>query len=173
MDERLKLFIGRTGVVAMGIIAYVLAIHAEGVYNLVKDASSFGSAEIFVVLMFGLFTKFGQSRSAVGALLSGAIVWFVSHYLLKFPLSYVIALGASLLSYIALAATERFLLHTQIGTGTGGGGHSPIARGQGEYVGGRGRGRVSVRKRRNEYVKNEISFCTNHLGYPGWKQYSS
>lgn len=100
MKERRKLLVNRIGVIVMGILAYGLALHAEGIYNLVKDASSFGSAGIFVVIIFGLFTKFGNSKSAVIALFSGTIVWFIFHYLVHFEWSYLLSLTVALISYL-------------------------------------------------------------------------
>ncbi len=105
--ERQKLLLNRVGVVAMGLFAYVLALHAEGVYHLVKEASSFGSAGIFVVVMFGLFTSFGGSRSATSCLLTGASVWLVAEYGYDLSFSYLTALTASVLTYAAVGLIDR------------------------------------------------------------------
>jgi Na+/proline symporter len=100
MSERRKLLFSRLGVAAMGVIAYFLALHAEGVYHLVKDASSFGSAGIFVVMLFGLFTRFGGVRSALVSLSAGAAVWIVSYYFFEFEWSYLLSLLAALVGYL-------------------------------------------------------------------------
>ena len=105
--EGTKVFTERMGVFLMGIVAYVLALYAEGVYNLVKDASSFGSAGIFVVFIFGMFTGIGGTRSALVSLVVGAVVWVIGHYLIGFELSYLLALASSLAAYLALAAFDR------------------------------------------------------------------
>ena len=63
-----------------GVIAYILALYAESVYQLVKDASAFGSAGIFVAVVFGLFTNLGGARSAVAALITGVAVWLWGAY---------------------------------------------------------------------------------------------
>jgi solute:Na+ symporter, SSS family len=107
MTDKQRLFTGRAGVVVMGCMAYVLALHAEGVYNLVLDASSFGSAGLFVVAIFGLFTKFGGSNSAIAALISGAVVWVTGNYLFDFELSYIASLSAAFGMYILTALFER------------------------------------------------------------------
>ena len=106
MPERRKLLIGRLGVVVMGAIAYLLALHAEGVYHLVKDASAFGSAGIFVVMIFGLFTKLGGVRSALATLTTGAAVWIVSYYFFEFEWSYLLSLLVALLAYLSVAFVE-------------------------------------------------------------------
>ena len=59
IDERGKVLFARIGVVVFGIAAYALALGAEGIYELVATASAFGSAGIFVVGLFGLFSRFG------------------------------------------------------------------------------------------------------------------
>lgn len=108
MNEKQKLLINRIGVIVMGIVAYVLALHAEGIYRLVKDASSFGSSGIFVVVIFGLFTKFGTHKSALAALISGTVVWFVAHYVIHFQWSYLLSLSIAFLSYLILGFFERW-----------------------------------------------------------------
>jgi Na+/proline symporter len=105
--EKQKLLLNRVGVVVMGLFAYVLALHAEGVYHLVKEASSFGSAGIFVVVMFGLFTSFGGSRSAWSCLLTGASVWVVAEYGYGLSFSYLTALAASVLIYVTVGLIDR------------------------------------------------------------------
>jgi len=106
MTERRKLLISRLGVVAMGAIAYLLALHAEGVYHLVKDASPFGSAGIFVVMLFGLFTRFGGVSSALVTLISGAVVWIVSYYFFEFEWSYLLSLLVALVAYLSVGLVE-------------------------------------------------------------------
>ncbi len=107
MTEKQRLFTNRMGVFVLGCIAYVLALHAEGVYNLVLDASSFGSAGLFVAVLFGLFTKFGGARSAIAALINGAAVWIVGNYIIELELSYLLSLAAAFGSYVLMAMTER------------------------------------------------------------------
>lgn len=95
ITEKGKLLLERSGVVIMGFLAFVLAVYAEGVYNLVKDASAFGSSGIFILMMIGIFTKFGNSSSAVSALIAGATTWIIGHYVLENELSYVLSLSIS------------------------------------------------------------------------------
>jgi Na+/proline symporter len=107
LTDRQRLFTNRIGVFVMGCVAYVLALHAEGVYNLVLDASSFGSAGLFVVVIFGLFTKFGGARSAIAAMLVGAIIWIVGNYIVDLELSYLLALSGSFGIYVLIACGEK------------------------------------------------------------------
>lgn len=109
-QDKHRLTIVRSLVIIMGVLAYLLALHAEGIYRLVKDASSFGSAGIFVVLVFGLFTRFGSERSAVAALIAGASVWIICHYFFAFKWSYILSLSLSLTCYVFVAFAERLAL---------------------------------------------------------------
>lgn len=98
-SDRMKLRLDRAGVVIMGILAYVFAIHAEGVYELVKDASALGSAGIFVVVMIGVFSKWGGERSAMAALISGLVTWLMATYVFHFDWAYTAAIVTSAVTY--------------------------------------------------------------------------
>ena len=107
MTERRKVQVARIGVAVFGVIAYVLAIHAQGVHDLVEEASSFGSAGIFVVVLFGLFGKFGGGRSAVAALLTGLVVWILAAYIFKPEHPYLISLAAAFGAYVLAGLLEK------------------------------------------------------------------
>jgi Na+/proline symporter len=104
LDERGKVLVARLGVVVFGIAAYALALGAEGIYELVATASAFGSAGIFVVGLFGLFSRFGGAASAHAALAAGMLVWAAGEYWLGWSTPYIAAVAAALLAYL-LAAT--------------------------------------------------------------------
>ena len=101
MPEGSKVQIARIGVAVFGIIAYVIALFAEGVYALVEEASAFGSAGIFTVIVFGLFTRVGAAKSAYAALLAGIILWVFGAYVFAFPYPYITSLAGAVLAYLA------------------------------------------------------------------------
>ncbi|HET9481661.1 MAG TPA: sodium:solute symporter family protein [Candidatus Polarisedimenticolia bacterium] len=107
MSERSKLSLARGGVVAGGLIAYVLAMNAEGVYHLVEEASSFGSAGLFVILVFGLFTRIGGPASAAAALMAGVIAWLIGAYAAGWSRPFLASIGCALAAYLATAALAR------------------------------------------------------------------
>lgn len=107
MPERTKVRIARSGVALFGLLAYVLAIYADKVYDLVKEASSFGSAGIFVVVLFALFSKFGGWKSAAASLVTGVLVWILGAYILVLPYPYLVSLGASFAAYVGVGIGER------------------------------------------------------------------
>jgi Na+/proline symporter len=101
-----KVNIARTMVLASGIIAFALALNAGRVYTLVEEASAFGSAGIFTVVMFGLFTSFGGAISAGVTLASGMLAWVVGHHVLDLATPYLVSLSVALASYILVASWE-------------------------------------------------------------------
>ena len=104
-DERTKVRVARAVVVLFGALAYLLATRAEGVFELVEQASAFGSAGALVTAIFGLFTGWGGSRAAIATLLAGVLT-YVSAVLAGFMAPFLLSLAASLLTYLVVAAWE-------------------------------------------------------------------
>jgi len=104
-----KVRVARICVIVGGVLAYVLALHAEGIYHLVEEASAFGSAGIFVTAVIGLFSRFGYTRAAYGALIAGTGTWVAGEYVLALPQPYLTSVAAALTAYMLLAATEQRL----------------------------------------------------------------
>lgn len=109
LSEAWKVRSARIGVAGFGLLAYGMALYAEGVYALVEQASAFGSAGIVVVVTFGLFTRLGGPASALASLLAGVVVWVVGSYVLGLSWAYLAALGSAVAAYAGTAAIERGL----------------------------------------------------------------
>ena len=107
LSEARKVRVARVGVAVGGVIALGLALQAESIFELVESASSFGSAGIFVVMVFGLAGGFGGARAAAGALAAGVGVWLAATYLWKWELPYLASLAGALVAYVLLGLTER------------------------------------------------------------------
>lgn len=107
MTEAQKVRIARWGVALFGVLAYGMALYAEGVYALVEEASSFGSAGIFVALVIGLFSRWGGAGSAAAALLAGVVAWVLGAYVLDLAYPYLVSLAAALAGYAIIALFER------------------------------------------------------------------
>jgi Na+/proline symporter len=101
-DER-KVRVARFGVLAFGVIAYMLALHAEGVFSLVEQASAFGSAGTLVTVCFGLFTQWGDARAAVTTLVMG-LVAYLTALGAGSPIPFLLSLAAALASYVLVAS---------------------------------------------------------------------
>src|SRR5690606_19556580 len=107
LGERAKVRAARLGVLVFGVIAYALALHADGVYELVLEASAFGSAGVFVVGTFALFSRVGDAGAAMAGLVAGLVSWIAAAYLLDLPYPYLASLAASFVTYVGAAALER------------------------------------------------------------------
>jgi len=95
-------------VIATGLISYGLAFSAEGVYDLVEDASAFGGAGIFVVMAFALKTRFGGTAAAFAALASGAAVQIAGTYFGLVPWPFTSSLVVSTVAYSTVTLLARF-----------------------------------------------------------------
>ena len=107
MSDRRKLLLARTGVVVFGGVAYALALGADSVFKLVQQANGVGSSGIFVVIVFGLFTRFGGKRAGFATLIVGFATWACGTYVTEWEYTYLISLGASLGTYVAVGMFER------------------------------------------------------------------
>ncbi len=105
-SERTKVAVARASVAMLGVIAYLLALRATHISDLVELASAFASAGIFVTLVFGLFTRLGGELSAVAAMASGALVWLVGSHVFDIEAPYVAGLASAALAYIVVAQFE-------------------------------------------------------------------
>lgn len=107
LSEVGKVRLARAGVLVAALIAFVLAIQAESIFALVESSSSFGGAGVFVVMAFGLFTRFGTRRSAWAALFVGAGVWIGAERVAGIQWPYLASLGAATLAYGLAGVMER------------------------------------------------------------------
>lgn len=105
-DERVKVRLARAGVLAFGVIAYVQAVRAEGVFELVEDASAFGSAGTLVTVCFGLFTTVGGAAAAALTLVAGMVAYLAGTWG-GFAYPFLLSLGLSLATYLLVAYVER------------------------------------------------------------------
>jgi len=103
LTEGAKVRIARWGVATFGVLAYLMALGAERVYELVEEASAFGSAGIVTVVCFGLFTRVGGEASALAALLTGVVTWVVGAHVAEWPYPYLTSLAAAIAAYVAVA----------------------------------------------------------------------
>jgi Na+/proline symporter len=117
LSERAKVRTARVAVTSFGLIAYGLALRSEGISDLVETASAFASAGVFVALVFGLFSSFGGSASALAALGLGSAVWFAGKFVLDLSAPYLTGLSAAIVGYVLVALIERFRLGKSQGAG--------------------------------------------------------
>jgi Na+/proline symporter len=119
LTDRQKIRAARIGVAVFGVVAYFIALYGGGINELVATASALGSAGIFVVGMFGLFSRVGGAASAYAALVAGMLVWAAGEYWLDWSTPYIAALAASLAAYLLAAGFARVLEVEAQGAGRG------------------------------------------------------
>lgn len=107
MSEAGRVRTARACVVGFGALAWGLAVTAEGVLDLVQEASAFASAGVFVCVAMALFTRVGGARAAAAALVAGAAAWVVGAYVVDLPLPYLGSLAAAALGYAGGTQWER------------------------------------------------------------------
>jgi Na+/proline symporter len=101
-----RLRVARVGVFACGVAAWAIASSAEGVFALVEEASSFGTAGGLVTVCFGLFTRFGGPWAA-GTTLVGALAVYLGATYGGLATPFLASLASALLLYVAVGAWER------------------------------------------------------------------
>lgn len=104
-DELRKVRASRAGVVAFGLIAYVLATNAEGVFALVEEASAFGSAGALVTAAFALFSRWGGPRAAIATLVAGMLA-YIGANVMGVLAPYLVSLAVSLTTYITVSVID-------------------------------------------------------------------
>ena len=102
-----RLWSVRLTVLALSVVAYLLSLTVERIKDLVETASAFGSAGAFIVVVFGVYTRFGGPASAVTSLLAGILMWAWGKYLFGLKAPYLVGLGSALLVYVLVALSER------------------------------------------------------------------
>ncbi|MBM3290639.1 MAG: sodium:solute symporter, partial [Candidatus Hydrogenedentes bacterium] len=107
ITEAGKVRLARICVVVFGIAAYAFAIQDASVHEKVEAASSFGSAGIFVVGVFALFTRIGGKWAAGASLLTGSGAWLAGNYAVELSYPYLVALASALIVYLIIAAVEQ------------------------------------------------------------------
>jgi SSS family transporter len=106
ISDKGKVKMARWMVMLCGILAFVMALYADRVYTLVEEASAFGSAGIFTVVLFGLFTRFGGVLSAGVTLAAGMLTWLIGQHVLELSTPYLLSLSVAFGSYVVVAVWE-------------------------------------------------------------------
>ncbi|HLF97766.1 MAG TPA: sodium:solute symporter family protein [Methylococcaceae bacterium] len=107
LGETAKVRLSRSMVALFGFVAYVLALTAEGVHDLVEEASAFGSAGVFVAAVFALSGRWGGAASAYAALVAGMATWIAGAHVLELDAPYLVSLLAALGAYVLTALFHR------------------------------------------------------------------
>ncbi|MCC6408494.1 MAG: sodium:solute symporter family protein [Planctomycetes bacterium] len=107
ITEAQKVRLARVGVVVFGLAAYLLALQAEGVYEMVESASAIGSSGVFVVMLFALHSRFGGVRAAFAALIVGTATYLLGPTIGLAGWPYAASLIGALGAYVLFGLFER------------------------------------------------------------------
>lgn len=107
-SEAHKLRANRIAVIAFGVLAYVIALSSESMYELVQEASSIGTSGILVLLLFSTWDNHaGGKASAYAALILGTGTYLVGAHVMELESPYLLSVAAALLAYLALLPVGR------------------------------------------------------------------
>ncbi len=107
MPEFKKIRWARIFVAVFGILAWWIATHAEGVYNLVVDAAAFGTAGIFTIVVFGLFSKIGDKIAAASTLFVSMTVWLTATFVFELPWAFLLSLICAISTFLIVSTVEK------------------------------------------------------------------
>lgn len=106
-SKRRELLTARMLVIAAAAISFVIAITSTGIYDLVEMASSFGTAGLVVVTLFGLWTRAGGLWAANLGLFSGAISYPIADSILDVQAPFLTAIAAAAVGFLAGVFAEK------------------------------------------------------------------
>jgi SSS family transporter len=106
LSPKQNLVYTRLMVMTLGVVSCLLAYTGDSVYDLVEEASAFGSSGVFVAFVMGLFTNIGGQKSANASILMGVFFWIAGEHVFHWPTPYLVSLFASLVSYLGVALMD-------------------------------------------------------------------
>lgn len=99
-SDRGRVLSARLVVVVAGSLAYMLALHAQGVYDLVLAASAFGTAGILVITLMGFFTRLGGRLSASLALMVGLVITPMGTYVFRIEAPFLASILGAFFAFL-------------------------------------------------------------------------
>lgn len=110
-SEYKKVRVARLCVVLAGIIAYVLAVQAESIYELVEQTNGFGASGLFIITLFALFSRQGGTLAAMGSLILSTGFWVYATYIDEAltPYPFLTSLALAILGYLGFMLLEKQL----------------------------------------------------------------
>jgi solute:Na+ symporter, SSS family len=92
------------GLVALsGIVSLWIALHAVSIYELVEQASAFGTAGVLVTTLVALFLPKACTSAAISALGVGLVMTPLAEYVLGWPAPFLTSIAAATGTYFAVA----------------------------------------------------------------------
>ena len=101
-NDVIRMRCSRVCVVILGFVAYLCALYADRIRDLVEVASSFGSAGLLPVVTFGLFSRIGGPKAAGTAFSFGLIGWITGVWF-ELTAPYTLSILIATLGYLGVA----------------------------------------------------------------------
>ncbi|MBM3974737.1 MAG: sodium:solute symporter [Planctomycetes bacterium] len=110
VSERRRIAFARLAAATAGAVALGLALSRWNVKQLVEQASGFGSAGVFVIAVFGSYSRIGGPLAAIGSLTGGLGAWILGGYFFTDHVAYpyLVSLVTALAGFALGAAVDRF-----------------------------------------------------------------
>lgn len=108
-DEKQKLRISRGIVFVAGMTAYVMAIYAESIYELLEVASSFDTSGILVITLAALWSNWGDDVAAFVSLVVGLLATPFAEYVLRGESPFLFSIAAAAITFLAFALSSEKL----------------------------------------------------------------
>lgn len=112
-DARSRLLVTRLVTMACGLFAWGVATLGESIYTLVEWTSALGTSGVLIAFLFGAWSRLGDGRASVAAILAGLACNAVTMLLPalqgreEVPGAFLISVAVSLAAYLAVAAAGR------------------------------------------------------------------
>lgn len=108
INEKGRLKANRIAVVALGVVAYVIALSSESMYALVQEASALGSSGVLVMMLFALWgPRIGGAACGYAALIAGTGVYLLGNHVWEMESPYLASTAAALGSYLIVALFSK------------------------------------------------------------------
>ncbi len=104
LEEKARLRFARITILVSGIIAYLMAIGSESIYDLVVAASAFGAAGTITITLAALwFPGKGRKSASVATLIFGVIAHPIFEYVLEVEAPFLFSILGAILTFILFA----------------------------------------------------------------------
>lgn len=102
-NESTKLKLSRWVVVAAGFVAYIMAVYADSIYELLESASAFGTSGILIITIAGLWLKWGDDFTAAGTLLVGLAATPIAEYVFEAQSPFLVSVSCAFIAFCLLS----------------------------------------------------------------------
>jgi Na+/proline symporter len=97
-----KLLAARACVVIIAILAYLVALESDGIYELLESAATLGTAGLIITTLMGLWTDWGGESAALATLVVGIVFKPIAEHVLNLPAPFISTVLVALVTYLMM-----------------------------------------------------------------------